>query len=76
MLKSKLAYKMLDKNIKSITELSKQINISRDTLTKLYNNDRVGTVGLNIIDKLCEYFNCNLSELVEYIPNTEIISQD
>ncbi len=76
MLKSKLAYKMLDKNIKSITELSKQINISRDTLTKLYNNDRVGTVGLNIIDKLCEHFNCNLSELIEYIPNTEIISQD
>lgn len=59
---------MLDKNIKSVMELSRQIEISRDTLTKLYNNNRVDTVGLNILDKLCQFFNCQIQDLIEYIP--------
>ncbi|CAL7899380.1 helix-turn-helix domain-containing protein [Fusobacterium necrophorum] len=69
MLKSKLAYRMLDKDIKSVMELSRQIEISRDTLTKLYNNNRVDTVGLNILDKLCRFFNCHIQDLIEYIPD-------
>ncbi|MDK4496050.1 helix-turn-helix transcriptional regulator [Fusobacterium necrophorum] len=71
MLKSKLAYRMLDKDIKSVMELSRQIEISRDTLTKLYNNNRVDTVGLNILDKLCRFFNCQIQDLIEYIPEEQ-----
>ncbi|MDK4474592.1 helix-turn-helix domain-containing protein [Fusobacterium necrophorum] len=71
LLKSKLAYRMLDKDIKSVMELSRQIEISRDTLTKLYNNNRVDTVGLNILDKLCRFFNCQIQDLIEYIPEEQ-----
>ena len=62
---------MLDKDIKSVMELSRQIEISRDTLTKLYNNNRVDTVGLNILDKLCRFFNCQIQDLIEYIPEEQ-----
>lgn len=71
MLKSKLAYRMIDNNIKSITELSKKLNVSRDTLTKLYNNNKVETVSLVMIEKLCKLFNCQVSDLIEYISDNE-----
>ncbi|KYM45716.1 helix-turn-helix domain-containing protein [Fusobacterium necrophorum] len=75
MLKSKLAYRMLDKDIKSVMELSRKIEISRDTLTKLYNNNRVDTVGLNILDKLCRFFNCQIQDLIEYIPDEQPLNE-
>lgn len=75
MLKSKLAYRMLDKDIKSVMELSRKIEISRDTLTKLYNNNRVDTVGLNILDKLCRFFNCQIQDLIEYIPDEKPLNE-
>ncbi|MDK4477451.1 helix-turn-helix domain-containing protein [Fusobacterium necrophorum] len=75
MLKSKLAYRMLDKDIKSVMELSRRIEISRDTLTKLYNNSRVDTVGLNILDKLCRFFNCQIQDLIEYIPDEQPLNE-
>lgn len=69
MLKSKLAYRMLDNQIKSITELSRQTNISRETLTKLYNQKKVDTVSLGMIFKLCDFFDCTISDLIQYIPD-------
>ena len=69
MIKSKLAYKMLDHKIKSVTELSRQTNISRETLTKLYNQNKVETVSLGMVFKLCDFFNCQIQDLIEYIPD-------
>lgn len=69
MLKTKLPYKMLDKNIKSVAELSRQVDISRETLRKIYNGDRLETVSLDIIQKLCIFFSCQISDLIEYIPD-------
>lgn len=71
MIKSKLGYIMLDKKIKSVSELARLTNISRDTLTKLYNGTKVDTVSLGMIFKLCDFFNCNVQDLIEYIPDDE-----
>lgn len=70
MLKSKLAYRMLDNEIKSVTELARRIEVSRDTLTKLYNNNKVDTVSLFMIEKLCKFFNCTVGDLIEYVPDS------
>ncbi|MDO4690427.1 MAG: helix-turn-helix transcriptional regulator [Fusobacterium sp.] len=70
LLKSKLAYRMLDKEIKSVTELARRIEVSRDTLTKLYNNNKVDTVSLAMINKLCKFFNCTVGDLIEYVPDS------
>lgn len=72
MIKSKLPYIMLDKQVKSVAELSRKINISRETLTKLYNQNKVDTVSLGMINKLCDFFQCSLSDLIEYIPDEEV----
>lgn len=71
MIKSKLGYIMLDKKIKSVSELARLTNISRDTLTKLYNETKVDTVSLGMIFKLCDFFDCEIQDLIEYIPDDE-----
>lgn len=72
MIKSKLPYVMLDHKIKSVTELSRQTTISRETLTKLYNQNKVDTVSLGMIFKLYDFFNCTIGDLIEYIPEKQL----
>lgn len=69
MIKSKLPYIMLDNQVKSVAELSRKTNISRETLTKLYNQNKLETVSLGMLTKLCDFFQCPLSDLIEYIPD-------
>lgn len=68
MLKNKIKYLMADKNIRTISELSRQTGISRDTLNKIYDNSRAETVTMEMYLKLCRLFNCKLSDLIEYYP--------
>lgn len=69
MLKIKIGYLMVDKKVKSVAELSRQTNIHRDTLKKLVDDKRPETVSLEILLKLCNFFDCSLNELVEYTPD-------
>ena len=69
MLKSNLGYIMLDKKIKNVTELSRQVNISRETLRKIYNGARLETVSFETVAKLCNFFNCQITDIIEYIPD-------
>ena len=68
MVKSKLAYIMLDKNVKSVAELARLTNISRETLTKLYNNKKLETVSLGMLFQICHFFNCNIHVFFDYSP--------
>lgn len=69
MLKNRVKYLMVDKDIRTISELSRQTGISRDTLNKIYDNSRAETVTLEMYLKLCNLFNCKLSDLIDYIPD-------
>lgn len=69
MLKSKLRYLMADKKINSLSELIRQSQISRETLNKLYHEEKLETIKLEMITKLCDFFQCTLSDLIEYIPD-------
>lgn len=69
MLKIKIGYLMVDKKVKSVAELSRQTNIHRDTLKKLVDDKRPETVSLEILLKLCNFFDCPLNDLVEYTPD-------
>lgn len=70
MLKVKIGYLMVDHKIKSIAELSRQTSIHRDTLRKLINNERAETLTLENLIKICDFFQCNLNDLIEYTPDT------
>lgn len=50
----------------TLVELSKATGISRVTLSKMVNQRGYSTVTDNI-DKLCSFFECNVSEVMEYV---------
>lgn len=76
MLNIKIKYLMVDHNIRTISELSRKTGISRDTLNKIYDNTKPETVTLEMYLKLCRLFKCNLSDLIEYIPDNENTTQE
>lgn len=67
MLKSNLGYTMLDHKIKSVAELSRRVDISRETLRKIYNGERLETVSFETVMKLCDFFNCKIEDIIEYV---------
>ena len=69
MLKSKLGYLMLDQQIKSVSALAEKVDLSRETLRKIYNGTKLETLNLETIVKLCKFFNCQIQDLIEYIPD-------
>ena len=50
----------------TIQEIAAATGINRTTLSKLLNQKGYVT-GTDILDKLCGYFNCSLSEIAERI---------
>ncbi len=55
----------------TLTELSKTTGINRVTLSKIVNQRGYSTVTDNI-DKLCQFFGCQVGELMEYIDETDL----
>ncbi|MBP2651646.1 MAG: transcriptional regulator [Firmicutes bacterium] len=71
MIKCNLRRIMADHKIDDITELMKLSGISRNSINKLYRETNIETTKLETLFKLCNTFNCNLSDLLEYIPYAE-----
>lgn len=69
MIKSKIRHLMADKKINSLSALIRETKISRETLNKLYHEEKLESLKLEMIIKVCEYFDCDISDLIEYIPD-------
>ena len=54
---------MIDKKINK-TQLHKTTGLSQSTITKLAKNENVNT---DVLQKLCNYFKCDISDIVEYV---------
>jgi len=54
----------------TIGEVAEETGVSRVTLSKMANQRGYNTVTDNI-DKLCIYFDCEVSELVEFVSSCE-----
>ncbi|WP_026843428.1 helix-turn-helix domain-containing protein [Brumicola pallidula] len=52
-----------DKRKITLDEVAEKAGIGRATLTRMINK-RDYHVGLDIIDKLCDYFNCDINTLL------------
>jgi len=61
---------MSDRKIRNISELARETELDRRTLTAIYDGKNKG-VDYVTIDKLCSYFNCSLSDLLEYVPDAK-----
>jgi putative transcriptional regulator len=50
-----------------LQEVSDATAINRSTLSKLLNQKGYST-GTDVLDRLCTYFECSISDLVEHMP--------
>ena len=76
MYKSKLRYLMADKKIDSIKNLVELTGVSRPPLDKLYKEKDLETLSLDVLARICKYFNCKIEDLIEYIPDNETITHE
>ena len=58
----------LIKKDKTKADLKRDLGISSSTLAKMGNNE---FVALDIIALICQYLNCNIVDIVEFIENKE-----
>ena len=70
MIKNHLSKLMGEKRY-TITEVSKVTGMSNTTISNLY-NEKVKRLDFDTLEKLCKLFNCNVQDLIEYIPNEEV----
>lgn len=54
----------------AISEIAAATGLNRMTLSKILNQKGYGT-GTETIDKLCAYFGCEVSDLMEYVGDTD-----
>ena len=47
--------------------VAKATGIGSSTISKLRNSKNVN-ISINTLDKLCKYFDCKLTDLIDYIP--------
>lgn len=57
----------------TLNDLAKATGISRMTLSRMINNKGYSTVTSHI-DKLCQFFECELHELIKYVPDNHSAS--
>lgn len=67
MIKIKLRQILWDKEITAVS-VHKATGISQTILSNIIRGKRTN-VGLDIIDKLCNYLECDISDLLEYTQN-------
>ncbi|MEQ3661049.1 MAG: helix-turn-helix transcriptional regulator [Glaciecola sp.] len=57
----------------TLKEVSEETKIGRATLTRIANvkrkEDKFYSVGLDVIDKLCDYFECEPGDLLLKVPD-------
>jgi len=56
----------------TISEIADATAVSRRILSALVNNRRDANPTAETLEKLCRYFNCEIGQLVEYIPDEAV----
>ena len=69
MIRSHLGRLLGERRLK-IAELSRETEIPRNALTLLY-RDEASRIDVATIDKLCAFFECEVGDLLEYLPDSD-----
>ncbi|MBU7318237.1 helix-turn-helix transcriptional regulator [Paenibacillus sp. SM 69] len=59
---------MAEHRIDDISDLMRLSGISRNSINKLYRETNIETTKLETLFKLCDTFQCTLSDFIEYEP--------
>lgn len=49
-------------------DLARMTNIRPNTISEIY-NELIERINLEYLDRICEVLNCDVSDLIEHIPN-------
>ena len=66
MIKIKLRQLLWDRNVTAVA-VHRATGISQSIISEIIHNKRVN-VGLDIINKLCIFLECDINDLLEFIP--------
>ena len=69
MIKCHLSSIMGERKLK-ISDVERGTGLHRNSITLLY-RETANRVELDTINKLCDYFNCTVSDLFEYLPDNK-----
>jgi len=64
MIKCHLSRLMGERKLK-IADVARAIGVNRSTITLLY-YEKARRIDFDVLDKLCKFFNCTISDLFEY----------
>ncbi len=64
MIKCHLSRLLGEKKLK-IADVARDIGVHRNSITLLY-YEKAKRIDLDILDKLCQYLNCTVSDIIEY----------
>ena len=56
--------RILGEHKKKISDVSRDTGVNRGTLTRMY-YETIERVDLEVLDTLCDYFNCSIEDLLE-----------
>ena len=59
--------RLLGEHKKRVADVARATGLHRNTLALLY-AEEAARIDLVTIDKLCEYFNCTVADLLEFVP--------
>lgn len=59
---------LMGKRKLKIVDLARETGLHRNTITLLY-KEEAARIEIEVIDKLCGYFGCDIGTLLEYIPD-------
>lgn len=59
--------KLADANGLNIAQIAEQAGLSRNTVHRYYHDDFIGRYEREVLIKLCELFNCQIGDLLEYV---------
>lgn len=54
----------------SQAELARQTGIRPSTISDIY-NEMTERLNIEYLDQICEYLDCSITDLIEYIPNKQ-----
>jgi len=70
MIKNRLAILMAENGIKTMLELGEKTGIDKNTISNWY-NQKVTRFSSETLDQLCEFFNCQVGDLLIYVPKDQ-----
>ena len=71
MLNSYIRHRMADRKMDDVIELMRMTGLSRNTVNKLFHEEKIKTLKIETLIRVCDALDCSLKDLIEYTPDPQ-----